>query len=353
MEEKSVEDHISKLPVPTLQNFLSLLLAKDAAQISTFSKTWYASWTYLSYLNFGDEFFDPEEDDRRILSEKYHSFSYNVHNWIKTLVASNIKKLILKVDGPGDSFNTLSKEIFVAEGLRVLDLSGFDLELPPDGIKFSSLRKLRLSETYLNEQFVRALCASCRGLEDLSCSSFELQTIKIASDRLEYLALSCQTVLSLLGLKQVFNIRCVQQPNKNPTELPTLKLMKASVLLEVELDLFSGERLDSHWYSMLMIFLGNFKQSKAIDLICNKAEAIVIPKDMRKNLVPPLYGSTGSLHIKFQSWENYSLVDVFDSLLWISPQCDTLSFVRVSELNSTLKLIYENASTEENFLEAC
>ncbi|KAJ8560262.1 hypothetical protein K7X08_004320 [Anisodus acutangulus] len=263
MEEKSVEDHISKLPVPILQHFLSLLLAKDAAQISTFSKTWYASWTYLSYLNFGDEFFDPEEDDRRILSEK-------------------IPQLVNVVD-----------------------------------------------QTLANRQ--------------------KQKTIKIASDRLEYLALSwCFDLIEV----ELDTPNLISFKYSCGDELPTVKLMKASVLLEVEVDLFSGERLDSHWYSMLMIFLGNFKQSKAIDLICNKAEAIVIPKDMRKNLVPPLYGTTGSLHIKFQSSENYSLVDVFDSLLWISPQCDTLSFVRVSELNSTLKLIYEDALTEENFLEA-
>ncbi|XP_060185644.1 uncharacterized protein LOC132615103 [Lycium barbarum] len=470
MEEKSMdaaEDHISKLPVPILQHFLSLLLAKDAAQISTFSKSWYTAWTSLSHLNFGDKFFYREVDDRKILSEKIlellnivdqtlanqkkqkvsiqkfcltlpsgHCSSNNVHNWIKTLVATNIKELILIVGGLVDSFNTLPEEIFASKGLNALKLRGFKLELPLDGIKFSSLRKLDLSNTYFDEQFLRALCASCSGLEKLSLSDchglaslqiagtlpklkrvwlrclpefqmadivapnledlyiegchwklqvikitcckalknlslanvnvtdecledllfnppnlkylnlsacFELQTIKISSDQLEYLALS-----------SCFNLIDVELDTPNLTrfnydfldQLPTLKLMKASVLLEVELYLIPGKRLDNPWYSMLMKFLGNFKQSKAIKLDCWYWDAIVIPKDMRKKLVPPLHGTT-SLHTKFEISGNNSLVDILDSLVWISPQLDTLSFVRDVELTRTMKFIYEDASAED------
>ncbi|XP_060186828.1 putative F-box protein At3g58960 [Lycium barbarum] len=168
MEEKCVdaaEDHISKLPVPILQHFLSLLLAKDAAQISTFSKKWYTAWSSLSYLKFGDEFFYRENitellnvvdqtlanrQKQKISIREFwlgglrscHWSSYG-HNWIKTFVACNIKELILTVYRPDDSFNTLPEEIFTAEGLNILDLGGFKLELPPDGIKFSSLRELK------------------------------------------------------------------------------------------------------------------------------------------------------------------------------------------------------------------
>lgn len=46
---------------------------------------------------------------------------------------------------------------------------------------------------------------------------------------------------------------------------------------------------------------------------------------MRENFVPPLYG-TDRLHVKIQNELKYSVVDIVDSLLWIYPQMDTLSF---------------------------
>ncbi|PHT24433.1 hypothetical protein CQW23_35830 [Capsicum baccatum] len=109
------------------------------------------------------------------------SSSY-VRNWIKILVTSNIKELILKVGDSDSSFDSLPEELFVVEGLNVLNLRRFKLGLPPDhGIKFSSLRNLRLTDIYLDEQL--ALCASCvcleklrlsccRGLASLNCSKF-------------------------------------------------------------------------------------------------------------------------------------------------------------------------------------
>lgn len=68
---------------------------------------------------------------------------------------------------------------------------------------------------------------------------------------------------------------------------------------------------------------------------------------MRKNMVPPLNGTTDSLHIKFKGLNNYSLVDVVDSLRWISPQLNTLSFILGYMKHSILNFIYEDASTED------
>ncbi|PHT73494.1 hypothetical protein T459_24279 [Capsicum annuum] len=122
MKEKRVdeaEDQMSKLPEPILHHFTGLLLAKDAGQISTLSKTC--------------------------------------------------------------SFDSLPEELFVAKGLNILNLRGFKLELPPDhGIKFSSLRKLRLTDTYLDEQHIQPLCASCIGLENLRLCCRRLASLQIA-----------------------------------------------------------------------------------------------------------------------------------------------------------------------------
>ncbi|KAM3321088.1 hypothetical protein P3S67_008290 [Capsicum chacoense] len=434
---------------------MGLLLAKDAAQVSTLSKTLYAAWSYLPYLNFGNRFFYREVHGRWILSENikelvhivdqtldnrkkhkisvlkfwlkvpssYRMSSSYVHNWIKILVTSNIKELILKVGESESSFDSLPEELFVAEGLNVLNLRGFKLGLPPDyGIKFSSLRKLRLTDTYFDEQLIQALCTSCVCLEKLrlSCSR-GLASLQIAatSQKLKTVWLRCLPELQIVDIAvpnvenlyiesqlwnlQVVKITCckslktlyivdvdvtdgwiedllVNQPNLEclslsgclklqkikissdrlkylalsyecDENLPTLKLMKSSVFLVLKLEFSLTNILDSHWYFMLMKFLGNFNQSKAIKLDCSDRDGIVIPKDLRENLVPPLYGANATWYIKFNTFGDCSLVDILDSLLWISPQLDTLILVRESNLNITLKFIYEDASAEgEKFL---
>lgn len=60
--------------------------------------------------------------------------------------------------------------------------------------------------------------------------------------------------------------------------------------------------------------------------------------------MPPLYG-TERLHVKNQNELKYSVVDIVDSLLRISPQLETLSF-RQADLK-TLKFIYEDLSDED------
>ncbi|XP_075085092.1 F-box/LRR-repeat protein At3g26922-like [Nicotiana tabacum] len=458
MEEKSVDaavDYISKLPEPILQKIMSSLLAKEAAQLSTLSKTCNSAWTSLSYLNFGYNFlYHKGDDDRWIESENItelvnivdqiianrqqqkisiqkfwltlpsSEWSSYIYNWIETLVGLSIREFILSVDAPDTPFSgcsTLPEAIFAAKHLNILDLRGFKLQLPPDGIKFSSLRMLHLSKALLGKRFIRVLCESCNGLEDLTlnechglfslqitritlpklrrvgltrlfdlqminientfiditackalkrlhlegvgvtdewledifsslpnlenlhlCRCNALKTIKITSDRLEIFDVSfcCNLInieLDTPNLRR-FSYVCINQ-------LPTLKL-KVSPLLKVYLYLGVEKTLDSHWYSKLMRFLGNFKHSKAIQLRCYSEKAIVIPKDMRKNLVPPLYG-TNCLHIEFRSAaENYSVLNVLDSLLWISPQLNTLCFDRRNlGLKSNLKFIYEDEKT--------
>ncbi|KAJ8560087.1 hypothetical protein K7X08_004145 [Anisodus acutangulus] len=82
----------------------------------------------------------------------------------------------------------------------------------------------------------------------------------------------------------------------------------------------------------------------AVDL--DTPNVIVIPKDMRENLLPPLYGAK-RLHIKIMDQTNYSVVDVVDSLLWISPQVDTLSVDQGRSLNSLIKFTYRDAANED------
>lgn len=68
-------------------------------------------------------------------------------------------------------------------------------------------------------------------------------------------------------------------------------------------------------------------------------QAIVIPKDVRDTLLPPLYG-TKHLHIQIESHMKHpDVVGIVDSLLRFSPQVDTLSFCGNVELEM-LKVIH-------------
>ncbi|KAF3672191.1 putative glycosyltransferase-like [Capsicum annuum] len=160
-------------------------------------------------------------------------------------------------------------------------------------------------------------------LEDLYIKSrhWNLQRIKISSDQLKYPALSwCIDLISINLLSLTYE--CGDKS-------PTLVLMKALVLLQVVINLFPGNILDSCWYPMIMKFLGKLKQLKATKSKCFHGDVIIIPKDMSKSSVPPLDDTTCTLHIKIGTLGTNSLVDVLDNLLWISPQLDNLAFVYI------------------------
>ncbi|OIT25712.1 hypothetical protein A4A49_35217 [Nicotiana attenuata] len=107
-------DRISKLPEPILQHILSFLVAKDGARMSTMSKVWDSAWNSLSYLNFGDKFLNSEDMPRLVnvvnqslanrqkhklsmqkfsLGLLHHRWLCYVDDWIKILIACNIKEL--------------------------------------------------------------------------------------------------------------------------------------------------------------------------------------------------------------------------------------------------------------------
>lgn len=58
---------------------------------------------------------------------------------------------------------------------------------------------------------------------------------------------------------------------------------------------------------------------------------------MRENLLPPLYDAK-CLRVTIMNPLNHSVVDVVDSLLWISPQLDSLYFGCGTEDLKTLKV---------------
>ncbi|XP_009771558.1 F-box/LRR-repeat protein 25 isoform X2 [Nicotiana tabacum] len=224
-------DQFSKLPMPILQHILSFLIVKDAAKTSVLSKTWNSAWSSLSCLNFGDIVFMESKNvlDQILANRQKQNISIQrfkaklpdnrlkyVDNWIKILVAGNIKELHLEVF---TSTNKLPEAIFAAKALNMLCLGGFKLELPSDGIKFSSLRELHLIKSFLDDQVLDALCASCSHLEVLSFREFG--------------GLVCFQIAGTLPKLRIVNlVNCPELLQRVDITAPDLKYLHISSIIE-------------------------------------------------------------------------------------------------------------------------
>ncbi|KAF3639262.1 hypothetical protein FXO38_22772 [Capsicum annuum] len=199
------------------------------------------------------------------------------------------------------------------------------------------LKSLYLGAVDVTDNWLEELFYSLQNVEKFELSRCDtLKTMKNASGRLKWLITSdCDNLIAAdFDKPNLLKFQYSCHP------LPTFKL-KASVLLEAIFQLYPI----CGWHSKLMKFLGNFNHSQTIELSCCCDEDIIIPKDLRENILPPLYG-TNILQVNFRRQFSYSVVDIVDSMLWISPHLHTLSFTQAPGLK-TLKFIYEDASDED------
>ncbi|KAM3232901.1 putative FBD-associated F-box protein [Capsicum annuum] len=222
--------------------------------------------------------------------------------------------------------------------INLEDLKIYSLDRSPKVVKITAckaLKTLHLKGVNVTENWLEDLFNRLQNLESFNLTRCkDLKNMKITSGSLKWLtALRCGDLIAAdLDTPNLLKLQCSFYP------LSTFKL-KASVLLEATLQLYPKFGTCG-WHSKLMEFLANFNHSKAIKFSCFYDKEIVIPKDLRENLLPPLYG-TNILHVTFQRQSNYSVVDIIDSMLWISPHLDTLSFTQAHSLK-TVKFIYED-----------
>ncbi|MCD7452198.1 hypothetical protein HAX54_015478 [Datura stramonium] len=226
-------DQISKLPEPILDHILSFLVTKEAVKTSTLSKVWNSVWTSLSCLDFGD-------------------------NYLRK--SKNIVDQILE-------------------------------NRPSEKVSIKRFKRLKLTAVAVNDRWLENLLANLPNLELLSLDHcLSLKILKISSYQLKLLKVVPCCNLIAVDLDDAPNLlrfsSDVHHGRKGLLSyfdpLPIFKL-KASRLLEVKINLIPDtEALDTHW---------------AITLSCDYDEVIVIPKDTRGKLIPPLYG-TKSMHIK-------------------------------------------------------
>ncbi|PHU15171.1 hypothetical protein BC332_16376 [Capsicum chinense] len=198
------DDRISKLPKPILHHILSFISSNDAARMSTVSKVCASAWNSLPYLNFGyihygsqhmHDVIDQILENRKKNNIPMQNFSlwlgyYHprlcfVDNWIKILVACNIKELNLR-EKPDNVCYSLPETIFSAKSLTVLSLEGFKIELPADehlSLRyFNGLTSFQVGETLPKLKKVN--------LVNLGYDHSVLQLIDIAAINVEDLSIN-------------------------------------------------------------------------------------------------------------------------------------------------------------------
>ncbi|WMV52479.1 hypothetical protein MTR67_045864 [Solanum verrucosum] len=186
-------------------------------------------------------------------------------------------------------------------------------------LQLNGLNGVAMTQKWFDEIFT-----CLKNIEKLDLGDCDmLKTVKISGVFLKQLRVyRCDNVIAIeLDTPNLieFSYDC--------SSLPNLKL-KASASLEanIKFDSEGGETPNSDWYSKLVKFLDNFNHSMALELTCKSEKGLVIPKDVREHLFPPLYG-TNRVKVRIHSpLISYSVVDILDGIFWLSPQLDTLSY---------------------------
>ncbi|KAJ8559979.1 hypothetical protein K7X08_004037 [Anisodus acutangulus] len=111
-----------------------------------------------------------------------------------------------------------------------------------------------------------------------------------------------------------------------------------------------GFESDVRYARKLTKSLENFNHLKSVALSCKDDKVIAIPKHMRKTLPPPLYGTR--LHVKVNNVLNHSVMDVVDSLSWLSPQLGTLCLGNALD-RRTIKFTYRDAADDVDEKPCC
>ncbi|KAM3232857.1 F-box/LRR-repeat protein like [Capsicum annuum] len=402
-------DEISKLPEPILDHIPSFLVIKDAAKTSTLSKVWNSVWTNLSCLDFGKakenlQIYESKAVDDWIkvlvtcnIKELFLDVDVYKHYKLPDAIfaAKSLNVLSLrgvKLELPSDRIKFyFLRELYLEHSsldeqfLQVLCAICIDLEVLSLK-RFSGLISLQVAETLPKLRTVKLQTCPPKfkkvdivapNVENLYISSFVLgqHIIEItACNSLTRLKLTAVAVndkwlenllqnlpnLEVLYLDHCLSLKivkisssCVKKGLGAYFDPPPIFKLKASRLLEVEIELIPDPKaLDTRWYSKLTESLGNFNNSRAITLRCDYDKVIVIPKDMRENLLPPLYG-TKRVHIKIMDRTKYSVVNVVDSLLWVFPQLDTLSVDKGQSSQSLIEFTYRDAADDEDEKPCC
>lgn len=213
-------DKTSQLPEIVLHYILSFLPYKQVVQMSVLSKTWEEAWRTYPVFEIDRSILDQKWYDRKdflgtrlkVLNRleqtlrnrfckyivpmddfkidldlyKDPEFASFVDRCVCYAIGSDVKRMKLHFDNRDDRW-CLPPIVLCAKSIEVLDLKGCKLELPRRNVvKLYCLRKLCLSEVFVEGHIVNSLFASCPLIEEVSigdCQGIEAIDL-IAHERL-------------------------------------------------------------------------------------------------------------------------------------------------------------------------
>lgn len=185
-------DRISAMPDPILAHILSFLPTKEAVKTGTLSHRWLYVWTYVTKLNFIDEY-DCSTDFVKIVDQTliFHSgcnirefeacfnydntFATSVDRWIRFATRGNVEELSLNLynenHDPNDLY-LLPQHVYKNSSIMKLNLEACGI-VPNGTISWKSLKSLSIRETRLSEDVIQKILGGSPVLEFLELEGFD------------------------------------------------------------------------------------------------------------------------------------------------------------------------------------
>ncbi|KAG5224829.1 FBD-associated F-box protein [Salix suchowensis] len=407
-------DLITELPEPIIQHIMSFLTYKDAAKMSVLSKHFASAWncfpsiSFDETLNMGSCARLKEDSYEQPINGIDSAIRYAIENKVKELKLDIVGRQKFKFQ----AHYNLPMKVFSAHSIRVLSLKGFMLEPPQNltvncpSIKELNLEKCKGMQTLKisGEKLKIVVIELCQGLDKVEIDASNLESFSFSGEAhsscrinlvtcksLKYLSLRNAQVtdewikhevaqfLRLEVLKLVY-CRLLENFHVSNSNLKTVELRNCFKLHKIEiyarslntfayggdlkpsqviiyspcvhakLSLSADRGLSDHWYTTLREFLACFDHCKELEIDCDMDEALIVPINVRKNLLAPLYDLNYLKLVTKQKPENIN--DLVDGLMWLAPRLSKLSFISNCQEKS-LKFEYDKARTIEDDLDCC
>ncbi|XP_048140310.1 F-box/LRR-repeat protein At3g58900-like [Rhodamnia argentea] len=184
-----------------------------------------------------------------------------------------------------------------------------------------NLRELTLDLCMVGIRKVGEAVSQLRRLETLRLKgSWHAERIRITHKNLKHLVLTRFRSLKRVKL-QTPNLVSFQYDGLNiPVIGPRDSTMLANARLEVDFEVRTKRS-----YLKAAKFLSYFGRCDSLTLVCNKTEALVLPEEIRSEMLPPLRNVKHlRLQILFDTPEVSTTSQLTESLRWMCPRLETL-----------------------------
>ncbi|PWA89277.1 F-box domain, cyclin-like protein [Artemisia annua] len=353
----SIFDHndtISRLPETVLHHVISFLPTLEKDQVRFLSRKWRRiAAQSLERLSLTGRRLD-EQELSRILVDDFHSVEV-----LSLKRCSGMKTLKLV------NFNLKDVELNYCESLKSLELNTPHLETfqfcgprnRPCRIELGICKQLKtmdLSGVAMNNMMFMDCNKTFPLLQVLTLSCCDMTgCIKISSNSLHE--------LFLLKFNKSIEIT-VTAPNLhyityNGSTICSFSNMNVGSLYSANIELYPSryEKRNDTWFHNLNEMLQCLKLAKRWVFKTDSEKNIIVPKQLRENLLPPLEETDVDIIVEIASrTRDTNFVDLANSMLWISPRLKLLSVYLQSVLFASLRLAHGDYSRkQENSCSFC